>query len=213
MSQSSESPGMQQQAVSAASQQMPWRKDVAWWVILIQAIILTVLGLFVLTQGESASNIVVLAAGVLLLVDGAMAGVGAMRGRHAGSAGTLNAINAGIALIVGVLVILGRLLDFLDIPTAALIAAIGLIVSGGISLVIALFLRGPEEKLRLTRVIGPLVWIGLGVLVLLTRDGTVDTMRIIGLVSLGLGIILFVLTFFRFRASRVPAAATEAPSA
>jgi uncharacterized membrane protein HdeD (DUF308 family) len=217
MTQSSGSSGIQKQAMSTASQNMPWRKDVAWWVILIQAIILTLLGLFVLLNPSSAGSVVILAAGVLLLVDGVMAAIGSMRGRHQGRANTVNAINAGVALIAGLLVIVAFLAPgFLPPQTTSIIAALGLMATGIISLVLVLFMRGPGEKIRWVRVIGPLVWIGFGVLVLLTLSdqNTFNPLPIVGWASLILGVLLFVLTYFRFRASKVDAAvATPTPGA
>jgi len=200
---------MQKQAMDAASQNMPWRKDVAWWVILIQAIILTLLGAYVLLAPESAGSVVILAAGVMLVVDGIMAAVGSMRGRHAGRANTLNAINAGIALIAGLLVLIGFLSPgFLPPQTMVIIAALGLMATGVISLILILFMRKPGEKIRWIRVLGPVVWIAFGILMLLTQGGTVDTLRIFGLAALAIGILLFVLTYFRFKASKAEAAAT-----
>ena len=216
MSQSSGSSGIQKQAVSTASQNMPWRKDVAWWVILIQAIILTLLGLFVLTNPSSAGAVVILAAGVLLLVDGVMAVIGSMRGRHAGRANTINAINAGIAIIVGLLVIVAYLSPgFLPPSTTAFLAATGLVVTGVISLILALFMRGPGEKIRWMRVLGPAVWIAFGVMVFLTMSdqNDFDPLPIVGWVALLLGILLFVLTYFRFQASRKEEAVAAASAA
>jgi len=202
---------MQKQAMDTASQNMPWRKDVAWWVILIQAIILTLLGAYVLLAPESAGRVVILAAGIMLLIDGIMAAVGSMRGRHAGRANTLNAINAGIALIAGVLILIGFLSPgFLPPQTMAIIAALALIATGSISLVLILFMRKPGEKIRWVRVLGPLVWVGFGLLVLLTLSdaNAFNPLPIIGWVSLLIGILLFVLTYFRFKASKAEAAAT-----
>jgi uncharacterized membrane protein HdeD (DUF308 family) len=188
---------------------MPWRRDIPWWVVLIQAIILTVLGFFVLTNPASAGAVVILAAGVLLLVDGIMAVTGSLRGRHAGRANTLNAINAGISIIVGVLVVIAFLTEgFLPPRTAAILAALGLIVTGAISLVIALFMRKPGEKIRWLRVIGPLVWIGFGVMILVSISdaNAFNPLPIVGWAALILGIVLFVLTYFRFKASKTEAA-------
>ncbi|HYO89366.1 MAG TPA: DUF308 domain-containing protein [Candidatus Limnocylindrales bacterium] len=206
MTQPTGSSGYSQQVMSAASQNMPWRKDVAWWVVLIQGIVLTALGVFVLTSQESAANVIILVAAVLLIADGVMGALAAMRGRVSGQAGTLNAINAGIGIIVGALVLLGRLIPFLDIPTAAIIVALGLIVSGAISLVIVLFMRPEGTPLRMLRLVGPLVWIVIGVLALLTlsEDSNFNAVQIIGILSLIVGVILLVLAFVRFRAGRAP---------
>lgn len=216
MTQSSGSSGMQKQAMDAASQSMPWRKDVAWWVILIQAIILTLLGAYVLLDPDSAGRVVIGAAGIMLLIDGVMAIVGSMRGRHAGRANTINAINAGISIIAGLLVVIGFLdSEFLPPRTMSIIAALGLIATGAISLVLILFMRKPGEKIRWLRVLGPLVWIGFGLLVLLTISSSneFNPLPIIGWVSLLIGILLFVLTFFRFKASKAEAAAASTASA
>lgn len=206
---------MQKQAMNTASQNLPWRKDVAWWVILIQAIILTLLGAYVLLAPESAGRVVILAAGVMLLIDGVMAVAGSMRGRHAGRANTVNAINAGIALIAGLLVVIGFLdPSFLPPRTMAIIAALGLLATGAISLILALFMRAPGEKIRWLRVIGPLVWVGFGLLVLLTLSDpeAFNPLPVIGWVALLIGILLFVLTYFRFRATKAEAAAATAAS-
>jgi uncharacterized membrane protein HdeD (DUF308 family) len=137
-----------------------------------------------------------------------MAALAAMRGRVSGQAGTLNSLNAGIGIIVGALVLLGLLVPFLDLSTAAVILALGLIVSGAISLVIALFMRPEGTPLRLLRMVGPLVWIALGVMTLMTASdaNNFDLLRIIGIVSLVVGIVLLVLAFIRFRAGREPVA-------
>jgi uncharacterized membrane protein HdeD (DUF308 family) len=216
MSQSSGSSGLQKQAITTASKSMPWRRDIPWWVVLIQAIILTLLGVFVLTNPSSAGAVVILAAGVLMLVDGIMAVVGSMRGRHAGRANTLNAVNSGVAIIAGVLVLIAFLSPgFLPNSTTAVIAALGLIVTGGISLVIALFMRKPGEKIRWLRVIGPLVWIGFGILILVSNSDANDfnPLPIVGWAALLLGIVLFALTYFRFKASKAEAAAESSAAA
>jgi uncharacterized membrane protein HdeD (DUF308 family) len=200
--------GIQKQAMDAASQNLPWRKDVAWWVILIQGLVLTGLGLFVLVQNEGAARIIVLVVSLLLIGDGVMAALAALRGRVSGQAGMLNSLNAGIGIIVGALVLLGLLVPFLDLATAAIILALGLIVSGAISLVLALFMRPEGAPLRMLRVVGPIVWIVLGVMTLMTASDTnnFDLLRIIGIVSLVVGIVLLVLAFIRFRAGREPVA-------
>lgn len=200
---------MQKQALDAASKSMPWRKDVAWWVILIQGLVLTGLGLYVLTQDQSAARIVIIVIALLLIADGVLAALASMRGRVPGQAGSLNAINAGIAIVVGAIVLLGLLIPFLELGTAAILLALGLIASGAISLVLALFMRPEGSPFRLTRVIGPIVWIALGVLALITANdaNNFDLIRIVGIVSLVLGVILLVLAFIRFRAGRSEAAA------
>lgn len=201
--------GIQKQAVDAASKNLPWRKDVAWWVILIQGLVLAGLGLYVLTQDQSAARIIIIVISLLLIADGVMAGLASLRGRVSGQAGTLNAINAGIAIIIGLIVLLGLLIPFLELGTAAILLALGLIASGAISLVLVLFMRPEGTSLRLTRVAGPIVWIALGVLALMTASGDTnfDLIRIVGVVSLVLGVILLVLAFIRFRAGSDPVVA------
>ena len=63
-------------------------------------------------------------------------------------------------------------------------------------------MRAPGQPLTLLRWLGPLVWIGFGVLVLLTLNGAVNTVTITGWLALLIGIVLLVVAFLRFRAGR-----------
>ena len=60
-------------------QYAPWRKGIAWWVVLLQGLVLLAIGGYALWDANSAARIIIFGLGIYLLAIGLGTIISAMR--------------------------------------------------------------------------------------------------------------------------------------
>lgn len=138
-------------AKAFAGQQAPWRRGVAWWMVLIQGLLLLALGLYILFRQSAAGIQAVQLLGIFLLVLSLLAAIRGVRGRVAPRALPYHMLAAGIGLATGTIISLNTWQEFMT-PTASLvIISIGFMLYGLAGL-LEWFMGGTEQR----------TWLALG---------------------------------------------------
>ncbi len=126
----------------AVSQYAPWRRDIAWWVVLIQGIILGAIGLFALIAEDSAGITLVYLLGIYALLHSLWVIFSSLR-RPAESRSALQLVGAGIGLLASIVLVLNSYLTLIDPQPAVAVFAIGLVLQGLLSTFASLGIRQP----------------------------------------------------------------------
>jgi uncharacterized membrane protein HdeD (DUF308 family) len=126
-----------QQTADAMKQVAPWRKDVAWWVVLLQGLVSLGLGLYVLfAETSTVGGQLVGLLGIWLLVEGVLRIISSMRGKYNPTMVPYRMLGGGIALVIGLLILLNiwAPTPFLTVQVAAGIIALGLVLVGAVNM-------------------------------------------------------------------------------
>jgi uncharacterized membrane protein HdeD (DUF308 family) len=122
---------MSQHAVALAQQGVPWRRGAAWWIVGILGALLTLAGIYVLADPESARDIVRQIIGTFLLSNSCLAVVAGFQATDKENPLTpYRMLAAGVGLTVGILVILEPVSDSVTDDAAKVILALGLLGYG-----------------------------------------------------------------------------------
>jgi uncharacterized membrane protein HdeD (DUF308 family) len=77
----------------------------SWWVVLLRGLLVTALGLLLITRPASTIQVIAQFLGAFLVVDGVLVGVLAIRSRHQASGWRTVLVRGILALVVGILVL------------------------------------------------------------------------------------------------------------
>lgn len=197
----------------------PWSKDAAWWVLLVEGIVLAGLGLYTLLWPASAAGSLVYILALVLLIDGIMSVVRGIRRR---AQRRLNFVRSGVALLGGLLVVVMPLLGSFDTGIGAWIIGITFVVLG-ILRVVGFFVER-RSHVRFIEVVIALGMFGIGgwmVWRLITGTASVQSLVPLGWLLLVLGGFMVAYSFFvrsqgqsdEPEAPKAPAAAKPAKAA
>lgn len=190
-----------QDALDMAAANAPWKSNVAWWVVLIQGIVLVIIGAIILINRTSAVNIILIGGSIYLLISSIMRGISIIRRGDARKGTPIALIRTGVGLAVSLIVlVLYFVLDQTDLSNQRLMAGIlgfGLVIEGVLSLLRVLFFRDEGQKLRVAAILSAAISAVLGVLIFLMmgNTGLIDLIAWITLIG---GIVLLVLAIMRY---------------
>jgi len=199
-----------------AGQAAPWRRNVSWWVVLIEGIVALALGLFILIDPGQSGSWLVLVIGAILLFNSTLAIFSALAGRVPLERQPIRLLRGGIGFFVGLLVVLQPFFQYLNSPADVVILAIGLLLIALIGFYgVIHFFR--TDGVRWGAVIVNLIYVAFGVLliyVLRNQEQQVGAtvMQVFGSIFTVLGILLVLYGIALYRA-RQSAARGEATSA
>jgi uncharacterized membrane protein HdeD (DUF308 family) len=205
------------QTTEMIEQAKPWRKGVSWVVVLIEGIVALALGLYILLNPNSGPQIVVLLS-IYLLVLGVLRVFNSLRGRIDPLLVPYQMLSGGIALTVGVLVLIDLWQDFMESTVAAVMLAVGLLLIGVVGM-LEWFMARRKLGGRIMTLIVPAACAIIGFLVLgsgLQMAATaLQAIAWVSIISgIGLGIYAFVLRNQQSEAAATtPASAAAAPPA
>ena len=204
-----------QDALDMAAAYAPWKSSTAWWVILIQGIVLAVIGVVILLDRSSAVNIILIGGSIYLLISSIIRGLGIIRRSEARKGTPLALIRVGVGLAVSLIVlVLVLVLDRNDISNVRLMAGIlgfGLAIEGVLSLIRVVFFRDEGQKLRIAAILGAAMSLVLGILIFL-MIGNAAIIDLIAWITLIGGIAVFVLAILRYNKLKESSAGAEAAS-
>ena len=148
-------------SASAISSIAPWRKGVAWYVVAVQGLVLLAIGGLALWQQQSAIDIVLIGVGIWLFAGAVWTLIQAVRGREYGMS-VFGLLASGGGLVVGLsLWVPYLLIPELDKPTVLVLAGIGLLTIGILTLA-STFVEKPESGYPVMTLVRALVQIALG---------------------------------------------------
>lgn len=195
-----------------ASSLAPWRKGVAWWVILIQGIILAALGGWTLWRTASAVQVLFIAIGVYLVITAIWVIVQAMRGSEAGFS-IFGLLASGGGLAAGLALITPPLLLTLDEgQKKVLFVAFGVaMVAIGLLSMLGAILERRTGSISWMAVVRAAAFLLVGALLIVgLRRETAAVAQWIAWVALGVGVLLIIYAVLLMRSQR---ASTAQPSA
>ena len=202
---------MADQAKAMLNQSAPWRRGVAWPIILVEGVVVLAIGIYVLADTDDARDVVRQLLGAVLLLNGVLSILAGFRLPQAPAAPYL-LVRGAVAVTVGLLVTLDPITDDLDASSSRFILAVGGLAYGLLGLVLVAVTRG-ETGLR----IGPLItsgfWIALGI-VFIIGDETDDTrLNVLGIIAIVFGLLLVAYAYYLYRLKQADAAApTDQPA-
>lgn len=182
---------MKQGIKQSVDQIKPWRRDTAWWVLLIEGVVALGLGVAILLWPADAQGWVLLFLAILLALHGLLLLFSMLRGRRRGN---FPLVRGAIGLIVGMAVILMPLFGFGDRTAAGWLLAIGLL-STGLLAVVAPFFEGGAAGRRGDLLLAVFLLI-LGGLLLYNLLTGVAVLQLVAWTLLGFGALLAGFGFF-----------------
>lgn len=206
----------------AVSQYAPWRRDIAWWVVLIQGIILGAIGLFALLAEDEAGVTLVYLLGIYALLHSLWVIVSSLR-RPAESRSALQLVGAGIGLLASIVLVLNSYLTLIDPQPAVAVFAIGLVLQGLLSALASLGIRQPTGFAWGVMVRGVIdILLGAYLIYALRElaagaEGGTGLVRAIGVAGTigGAALIIYAVVLWRNgrKAKEAPSASVSAPAA
>jgi len=115
----------------------PFRSDTTWRVVLIQGLLALGIGLYALLAEESARHTIVLLIGLFLLLNGLHLAWEALTdsGNGGDDMDRYRLVRAAIGIVTGLIVVIDRFQDFISLDAARVVAGIGLIGMGIVTLI------------------------------------------------------------------------------
>lgn len=195
---------------SVATTYAPWRKGIAWWVVLIQGIILGGLGAWALLQAKVAILVILLGIGAYLIIMGIWLIVQAMRGHEAGFSifGLLasgGGLTAGLALIIPLLLLPER-------DGVTLMVAFGVaMITVGLLALLGTILERRTGAFSWMSAVRSAAYILLGlVLITSVRLESTQVLVWVAWIAVVLGVLLILYSILLQRRQRGPAKAEDA---
>lgn len=175
---------------------LPWRKGIAWWLVLIQGLVLTGLGLYMFFATPATLAALGWILALTLVASGALSLYLSLQASGKTPARQWTLIHGIVGVAAGGLVILLQLLDVLSANTAATILGLGALAYGAIGAYF--YFDKSLAPLRRLSVVGTVFFLVTGLLLLLQVFGLgtfVTTVQILTFAVLIAGIALIFWAF------------------
>jgi hypothetical protein len=189
---------------ATAKSAAPWKKGIAWWIVLLEGLVLTGLGLYMLFAKPSTLVGLGWVLALSLVASGALSVYLSLKTTAKTPARQYTLIHGVVGLAAGALVILLQLLGSLSGQTAAVVLGLGALIYGGMGLYP--LIDKNLVPLRRISLIGAIFFVVVGVLLTLQALGMgtfVTTVQILNLLIMAAGIALI---FYGFILRNNPAA-------
>jgi uncharacterized membrane protein HdeD (DUF308 family) len=180
---------LKSQLTSSAKGVLPWRKGVAWWVVLLQGVVLLALGLYVFFARPTTAVILGWVVALSLLASGVLSLYLSLQATERTPVRQWTLIHGAVGVAAGLLAIV---IQFVSPGAALTVLGLGCLAYGGVGLY--LLLDKNLTPLRRLSFIGTLFYLVLGALITLhvLGVGTLATvLQIVSLMLITAGIILF----------------------
>lgn len=181
---------MAEAAKDLLEQSKPWRSDVKWQVVAVEAILLVAIGLFMLFSPDRAGDWILQIIGLVLLVASFQLAVAALR-RGERVVGNYDTFRAGIGVTVGIIATSIWWSNYIDNNAARQILGWGLIAFSVLQLV-GLVTKEGRAGMRMSSMVISALTLVLGILLLTSNSyATVENrLTFLGVVLLVFGVLL-----------------------
>lgn len=181
----------------AAGDVAPWRKGIAWWVVLLEGIALLGLGLFMYFNRSTANILIGWIVGLALAVAGGLNLYLALQATGKTPARQWTLYHGIAGLVAGLIIILLLLIrSSLSAGTILWLAGLGCLIYGGMGLFI--LLNPNLTSLRRVSVVGAIFYTAIGLLLILQALGMgamTTTMLVVNMIIIIGGIVLILWAF------------------
>lgn len=172
----------------------PWRSDVKWQVVAVEAIVLLALGAFMLVSTDRAGEWMLQIIGLVLLVVSLQAAWDSIRG-EINRLAAMESFRAGVGVTIGVIATSLWWSDYVSTDAVRYILGWGLIVYAALQILALAMPEGRAEMGLSTLVLSVLTLI-LGILLLTSDEAAAeDRLRFLGVVLLAFGVLLGALAY------------------
>lgn len=202
---------MSDKAKSLATQGAPWRKDIPWQLLAVEGAVALGIGIYVLVATDSATDIIRQLIAVVLLVQAFLHTSAGFRNRDAPAA-PFHILRGGVGMTVGLIVLLEKFSDYLNVEAARFILGLGLIAYGAIGIA-GIWVDREERGLRLGGLAAGAINIVLGLMFVFSDSAKTSWIRGLGIVVLVAGIVLLGFAFMVHRSKAEKSAAPPAAMA
>lgn len=120
-------------AKSALHQVRPWRQGMAWWIVLVEGLLVLGIGIYILTQPAAGGQIVFLLAAFLLIISGERT-LNGFRERIPPVILAERMLRAGIGLTVGLIIVFNSWQNFMEPPAPVVILSLGWLLTGTVGI-------------------------------------------------------------------------------
>jgi len=173
---------------------MPWSRGIAWWVVLIEGIVLVVLGLFMFFATTKTYAIIGWMIGSIILISGLLSLFASLRLPSATPRKKWTRIHGIVGIVTGLVVIVLLLLDVFLKDLGLILLGVGCLVYGGVG--VYMIINKDDDGLKWGPILSTLLYLLLGVFVLFQAFNigalktTIDIINMIILVA-GFALILW----------------------
>ncbi len=176
----------------------PFRSDTTWQVVLIQGLLALGIGLYALLAEESARHTIVLLIGLFLLLNGLHLAWEALTdsGHGGDDMDRYRLMRAAIGIVTGLIVVIDRFQDFMSLDSARVVAGIGLI---GIGIVTLIGILATREALgwRIAALGSAALLAAWGVVVLYQASNDSNASEFIGCGAIAIGVAMIAIAGYR----------------
>lgn len=186
------------QARSFVHRGNPFRSDATWRVVLIQGLVALGIGLYSLFAEDSARQTIMLLIGLFLLLNGlqfAWQGVRKQGDRTDGMR-EYQLVRSGIGIATGLIVVIDRVRDFMGIDAARVVAGLGL-VGMGLVTVVGIVATRAALGWRVATLGGALLLAAWGVVVLYGASNDSRATELIGWSAVLIGAAMIAIAGYR----------------
>ena len=179
---------LKSQLTSSAKGTLPWRKGVAWWVVLLQGVVLLALGLYVFFAQPTTAVVLGWVVALSLLASGALSLYLSFQATERTPVRQWTLIHGVVGVAAGLLAIL---IQFVSPGAALTVLGLGCLAYGGVGLY--MLLDKNLTAMRRLSFITTIFYLVLGVLIVLHAlgVGTLATvLQLISLLLIAAGVIL-----------------------
>ena len=200
-----------------AQQYAPWRKGIAWWVVLLQGLLLLAIGGYALWSTKSAARVVVLGFGLYLIATALWTIIQSMRGRDIGLS-VFGLLAAGGGLVAGISVSLPFLFSKPEAYAPSFFTFGVALITIGILTLLSAFVEKPETGVVWQTLVRGVIWLLFGAYLVYAVVAKVEDPVLIqwiayALLALGAGLTIFSIVLNRRQAAKKPATADAASAA
>lgn len=175
----------------------PWRSDVRWEVVAIEAVIGVVVGAYILINPDGARDGILQIVGVALLIASLHLAAMAIRGR-ASTISLVDAFRGGIGVAVGLIATSSWWSSYIENSAVRVILGWGLVAFAVLQLV-GLFTTQGRAGFSMTSLLISALILVLGIILLTSNNTTTDSrMTMLGVTFLVFGVLLGGLAYLLF---------------
>lgn len=163
-------------AVDTARELAPWRSGLAWWIVLVEGVVVAIIGLLVLLNPRGANQNLALIFTGALAVAGLLQLWSVFRNRVPETADSLVSGRASVALFAGLVILLLFFRDNLIVAVGLTTVGLASLIYGLLGLVLMFKWRGAGQRVAIIEMI---FFIVVGVLMLYAQLGGADELQTI----------------------------------
>jgi uncharacterized membrane protein HdeD (DUF308 family) len=178
----------------------PWKKGMSWTVVLVEGVILTVAGAFLVLSPTTSADRILIVLGAFVLLSACLSTFRLIRGQVAPERRGLIGFRSGAGLATGLVVVLGGLYvgesaGVAETVALAVILGVGLVLYG-LAFIVGSFVatRQPEARFPIVGVILAVALALIGVLMIFQANGGIEslkgTFQLMGVIMLVAGVVL-----------------------